>query len=76
MAFSVVMRGEHLSGLTAVGFCITVLGVTLYKVVAKGPPAGEMAVVLSCHVISLNATVRLLGCVGASARVTQGKCPT
>lgn len=41
MAFSVSFMGERLSGLTTVGFSMTLLGVSLYKLVPKGPPAGS-----------------------------------
>ncbi|CAM9606129.1 unnamed protein product [Ectocarpus sp. 8 AP-2014] len=36
--FSVLVLGEHLSGRTGLGFFVTMVGVTLYKLVPKGPP--------------------------------------
>lgn len=42
MLFSVGLLGEHLSGRTGVGFAVTMVGVTLYKLVPKGPPKGSL----------------------------------
>ena len=41
MLWSVGVRGEHLSNRTGLGFLVTMVGVTLYKLVPKGPPKGE-----------------------------------
>lgn len=39
--FSVALLGERLSSRTALGFFVTTLGVSLYKLVPKGSPGGE-----------------------------------
>lgn len=41
MLWSVGVRGEHLSERTSLGFFVAMVGVTLYKLVPKGPPQGE-----------------------------------
>lgn len=48
MIFSVSVLGEHLSGRTGLGFFVTMVGVSLYKLVPKGPPQGNFARSCSC----------------------------